>query len=343
MDDLQLLRTTRNDVGAASEEILAPGRQKLMAHIGAETTAGPTPSKAGRRTMLRRGLLVSAAAAVLVGAIVVADVVAVDGKQPVATASAAEVLDNAAAATIRTSDPVVGPGQYLKIATTAQYRTTMVDAAGKEATWLDVMTDEKYIPANRSDEWVWNRSARVPTTFFDEASKEKALADYEEMTRNGPTGELLRGVDGKFYGTPEEDVAATAASLPRDPRALLDAFYQQARGKGPSPEGEALVLMADLLRTGRVPADLRAALYKAAALIPGITIVDEQATLNGRTGIAIGRVEPKRNTRQDIIIDPDTGMLIGERQVLTAAQGPVPAGTAVGWTAIQTSVVDSAP
>jgi RNA polymerase sigma-70 factor (ECF subfamily) len=58
-----------------------------------------------------------------------------------------------------------------------------------------------------------------------------------------------------------------------------------------------LTFIGDLLRTGLVPADLRASLYKAAALIPGVTITDTQATLDGRTGIATGRVEEETNMR----------------------------------------------
>lgn len=92
-----------------------------------------------------------------------------------------------------------------------------------------------------------------------------------------------------------------------------------------------------------VPADLRAALYKAAALIPGVTVTDEQATLDGRKGIAIGRVETASHRRQDIIIDPKTGLLIGEREVLTAPEGSMPAGTATTWTAIETTISGTAP
>ena len=124
---------------------------------------------------------------------------------------------------------------------------------------------------------------------------------------------------------------------------LLAEVRRQTNGKGQSDDGEALVFIADLLRTGLVPADLRAALYKTAALIPGVSVTDDQATLDGRKGIAIGRVETTSHRRQDIIIDPTTGLLIGEREVLTEPRGLVPAGTATTWTAIETSISDAAP
>jgi len=83
-----------------------------------------------------------------------------------------------------------------------------------------------------------------------------------------------------------------------------------------SPESEAFVTIADGLRTGVVPADLRAALHKAAALIPGVTVGDRRATVDGRTGIAIGVPSPDGVVRTGIIIDPTSGLVIGEQDVL---------------------------
>ena len=122
-----------------------------------------------------------------------------------------------------------------------------------------------------------------------------------------PEGYVLRGANGAFYGPGTESSFPSPAiwtPCPRDPRLLLEDIYQKTDGKGQSVDGEALVFIADLLRTGVVPGELRAALYKAAALIPGVTVTDEQATLDGRKGIAIGRVEDFSHFRHDIIIDP---------------------------------------
>ena len=97
------------------------------------------------------------------------------------------------------------------------------------------------------------------------------------------------------------------------------------------------------MRTGVIPADLRAALYQAAALIPGVTVMDREATLDGRTGISLGMETPGYKARKELIVDPSTGHLIGEREILLEDQGSIPAGTAVSWTAVTTTVVDSAP
>ncbi|WP_307031845.1 CU044_5270 family protein [Arthrobacter globiformis] len=291
----------------------------------------------GRRSRRARAWLTAAAAAAVVATLIGGDVVGLAGWRGGATAQASDVLNSAAHTAITTSDPVVSRGQYLRIKSTNVWMTASVEADGASYQWLDTEKFDMYVPFDRSGEWVWRRSGRVPTTFFDPKAKEYVR---EQNVQAHP--ELLRAPRGEFYGP--QAFAPDMTLLPRDPYRLLNSIYKQTLGKGQSVDGEALVFIADLLRTGVVPADLRAALYKAAAMIPGVTITEGQANLAGRTGVAIGRTEASAaGQRQEIIIDPKTGQLIGEREVLTQAYGVIPAGTAVGWTAIETSVSGTAP
>lgn len=336
MDEITLLREIRdNNAGTPTDATIEAVREKLLRRI----TPPPAVSElSARRSRHRRTWLTSAAAAAVVAALIGGDVVGLAGWRGGATAQAAEVLNDAAETAIKTSDPVVNPGQYLKIQSTNVWSTQSTEADGSSYEWLDTEKSEMYIPADRSGEWVWQRSGRVPTTFFDTKSKE-----YVQKQNIQPYPELLHAANGTFYGS-SSPFAPDMSAYPRDPHRLLNSIYKQTLGKGQSVDGEALVFIADLLRTGVVPADLRAALYKAAAMIPGVTITEGQANLDGRTGVAIGRLEEgPSKTRQEIIIDPQTGMLIGERQVITQPLGAIPAGTAVTWTAVETSVSDTAP
>lgn len=343
MDELELLRKIRNDIPIAKDSVIDGGREQLLQRI----TPGAKKKRKPRRTALRIGLT-SVATLGLATALVAGNVVGLAGWRGGASAEAAEVLNSAAELTIKTSDPVVNPGQYLKIESTNLWSTEASEATAageadpnKNWIWLDTEKMSMYIPADRNDEWVWKRSGRIPTTFFDEGSKNYALSQAKSM---GDTSELLRAPKGAFYDQessfPDAD---ELAAYSRNPRVLLNGIYKSTLGSGQSIDGEALVYIADLLRTGLVPADLRAALYKAAAMIPGVTIAEDQATLDGQKGIAIGRVEDVSHLRQDIIIDPLTGQLIGERQVMTQEEYGFPAGTAIAWTTIRTTVVDSAP
>lgn len=344
MDELELLREMRKDQPVIKDSVINGGREQLLQRI----IPGAIKTRKKRRSKALRITLTSVAALGLATALVASNVMGFAGVQGNATAEAAEVLNNAAELTIKTADPVVGPGQYLKVDSTNLWLTMTgahnppdgVGAHG-ELEWLDTEKMAMYVPSDRGEEWVWERSGRIPTDFFSEDAKQFALKQAKEM---GDTSELLRGNHGAFYGAPSSFPSdQELAAYSRDPRVLLDSIHEATLGKGQSINGVALVFIADLLRTGVVPGDLRAALYKAAALIPGVTVMDNQATLDGQTGIAIGRVEGVSDMRQEIIIDPETGQLIGERSVLTEALRTIPAGTVVGWTTIRTSVVDAAP
>lgn len=337
MDELSLLHKMRAETPPASNASIANGYQKLLTR----TRATAPEAKVKRPWRVVRFGVASMAMIAVLATLVSADVVGLAGWRGAATAQAAQVLNDAAETTIQTSDPIVGPDQYLRIDSTNVWMTTSSDEFGNTRSWLDTETSSMYIPADRDGEWVWERSARVPTTFFDEETEAYALA-----TQPTDEGTVLRGEGGGFYGPPSEGVAPSEDylnSMPRDPHQLLNRIYKKTIGQGQSVDGQALVFIADLLRTGLVPADLRAALYKAAALIPGVTITEEQANLAGRTGVAIGRVEESSNIRQDIIIDTRTGLLIGEREVTLEPLDGIPAGTAITLTSIETSVSDIAP
>jgi RNA polymerase sigma-70 factor (ECF subfamily) len=257
--------------------------------------------------------------------------------------AAAAVLQDAAKATIRTSDPAVGGGQYLVVHTTAVTTINGGLADGTEGDYQSRQTDTLYIPSRQTEKWVWVRDVPSVEKTFGPASAAVAKYWIDGIKAQGDAPEVVRGIDGNFYGTENRYTPAFLASLPRDPRVLLNRIYASTLGQGQSADGEALVYIADALRSGVIPADLRAAFYEAAILIPGVTVTDRQTTLDGQTGIAIGRIEPTTKIRQDIIIDPTTGLLIGERQVSYATGTDIPAGTVVEWTAIATSVAHSIP
>lgn len=334
MDELTLLRKVRNDVADPTTEALTAGRAALFNQIN-----GTEPVQRTRRRGVRIAGISALGAGALTVVLVATNIVGLAGWRGGAEPAAAEVLQNAAVATIETSDPVVGPGQFLRVETAAVYAASVVDGA-KHGTYLTLSRDELYIPANRDDDWVWSRHPSETYETFGPTSA--ALAEEYGDANLGVEDELLQAPGGDFYGGNASGMFGGLAAFPRDPVRLLNHIYLTTAGRGSSPDGQALVFIAERLRTGVIPADLRAAFYKAAALIPGVTITENQATLDGRTGIAIGRDEGS-NDRQEIIIDPETGMYIGERRVSLSGYGQVPAGTVVAWSAVTATVVDSAP
>ena len=345
MDEMTLLQEMRSSVAPPLPATLARHRRKVLAGIGAPTktradTAHPGSAPGKTRSRI---VLLAAAAAFLTGVMVTADVVLPDRGR--VSAEAAEVLNNAAAATIRTSDPVVLPGQYLKIET-KELGTAGTVINGTQMEWEVTTGGQLYIPADREGEWVWNREDRVPSASAPEQVKEAhRLQPTVDPGSYAAMVGIFRAPGGAFsdnaytiLGAPLTDTS----DLPRDPRKLLDLAYEHTKDRK-DPDIKAFEAIVEALRTGIIPADLRAAFYQAAALIPGVEVMDNQATVDGRTGIAIGIPGPGAISRSDLVIDPATGLVIGEQVVLLQDYDGVTAGTVELWRSVRTSVVDSAP
>lgn len=352
MDELTLLRGMRNDIGSAPAATLARNRRKVMAKAGAASPAhAEAPGRAAESTVrpfkLRRRLVLASAAAVfLVGVMVAADVVL--PSRPGATAEAVEVLDDAAAATLQTSDPLVSPGQYLKIDTLELTGSSLMGDDGRQLSWQETTAAQMYVPADPEGEWVWNREDRFPIESASPEAKAAAAMLRNSRRKEGPG--LIVGIHrapaGAFYGQAQTILGAPltdTSELPRDPHKLLDHIYDFTKGQGKTPDLRAFGAIAESLRTGVVPADLRASFFQAAALIPGVAVADRQATVDGREGIAVGITTPDGGGRNDLIFDPSTGLMIGERWVLLKDFPDAPAGTVESWSSVRTSVVDSAP
>lgn len=104
------------------------------------------------------------------------------------------------------------------------------------------------------------------------------------------------------------------AGLPTDPQTLLAMIYDQEAGHGPDPDSEAFTTIGDLLRDSVPPPAVSAALYRAAALIPGVQLVPDAVDAAGRHGVAVSRTS--QATRYEWIFDRTSLQLIGQREVL---------------------------
>jgi hypothetical protein len=118
-----------------------------------------------------------------------------------------------------------------------------------------------------------------------------------------------------------------------DPNVLYDQLCQRARGHGPSTDAEML-LVGDLLRETAAPPRLRAALYRVAARIPGVTLRGDVTDPAGRRGVALARTTNGSGLleRTELIVDPQSSKLLGEREVLVERVDWVDAapGTVIG-------------
>jgi hypothetical protein len=198
---------------------------------------------------------------------------------------------------------------------------------------------EVWVPADRGAEWLRRETDTGERTWLVGTEADGRAAGLGFI----PPPTELRGRCGDWYPEPgrdscarlgdwQEPTDAFVAEMPRDPRALFDLLRKQTMGRGNDPDLEILVYVTDALRGGLLPADLRAALYRALALLPELTITERTATLDGRTGTALGITAAGRT--EEIVIDPRTGDFLGERARLTEPMDGMRPGTVTRSTSI---------
>ena len=160
MDELTLLRRVHEDVAEPTPEALGRGRTALFGRVAAPTAAH------NRRRGIRIAGLGAIGAGVVVTALVLTNVLGFAGWRGGADPAAADALHAAALAAIQNTDPVVAPGQYLLVHTTAVNLAQTGDDEGNTASLLFEATDDLYIPADRDDDWIWARQPSTPFKTF---------------------------------------------------------------------------------------------------------------------------------------------------------------------------------
>lgn len=287
----------------------------------------------------------SAAAAAAVVAVLAATALHRDGSPPPgAMAEVAQTLNAAADVEIRTVDVAVPPGQFRYIATHAFHLESHQPSDGRLYIARTGSRAEVWVPADREAEWLRRETDTGERVWLVGTAQSSRKAGLEQAVR--PPTEL-RARCGDWYEDPcdrdgdwQSPNDEFVADLPRDPRELFDLLRDETDGKGNDPDQEVLVYVADAMRSGLLPADLRAALYRALAMLPGLIITERTATLDGRTGTAYGIAAA--GTIQEIVIDPATGDFIGERKRLSAPMDGMRPGTLIESTSVRYGISPAA-
>lgn len=335
-DELDRALATLGAGGAPDERAFGRAKAELLAAAGAGVPqVRPVVPDRPRR---RRGRWAAAVATV---AAIVATVLVVQVVRDDALPSAAAERLNAAADNINTVDEPLGPGQYRYVATHAWWMRNI----GKDFTYLAENLIETWVPADETQPWL-SRSeatgARKWVVGTEEGARAEGLPvdeDEPRVEQQAPCGDWSAEDERRKVCTREgswqSPDAEFLASLPRDPDQLYDRLRDDVGDRG---EAHVVTYVADVLRSGLVPADLRAALYRALGKVPGLEITEEIANLDGQKGTAFGIVDDGQ--RHDVIIAPATGQFIGERQISTEDFEYLPRGALMGYTSVTTTVVD---
>jgi hypothetical protein len=261
--------------------------------------------------------------------------------------SAAGALEDAASK-IKTVDQPLAPGQYRLITEHGTYARGMIvgPSTDKGGTWAVELTSKTWIPADVTKEWLNRRTKDGEVKWLGgnvpQSEVPFRLDDTDTGERRGACGDFFPNARPKKVcgSTTDWDSPAFYASLPRDPAALYDWLRSSTSQRGSAPVS-MFTLATEILRAGQMPADLRAAWYRAIAKIDGVVLTSEKVTVDGRTGVGITMMDKRE--RLELVISPETGDFIGERNVAGPEHSNpwIPEGTVLKAVSITTTVVDS--
>jgi len=340
-DELDQALAALQPAAEPDERAFGRARTELLLAAGAPapSVADEPPVRSRRRWGWWAGA--SATVAAVVAAVLVVQTVQFGDNMP--SAAAVEGL-NSAADKVNSVDEPLGPGQYRYIATHAWWMSSM-----DKYSYLAENLLETWVPADEKQDWLWRRDVTGARKWVSGTEAEAKAAGWTSVDEPGwpegewraPCGDWFATDEGKkpcaTPGTWQTPNAEFMASLPRDPDQLYDRLRKDTAGRGNDENMEMLVYVADMLRSGLVPADLRAALYRTLAKVPGLEITEQVANLDGQKGTSYGI--SAGGERHDVIIDPATGQFIGERQIVEEGYENVPPGTVTEYTSVTTAVV----
>lgn len=320
-DDLERLRRFRADEPPPSQEAISSAREHLAALIAsapAAPTLGrrPRPTRSRTTRWWRRPAIFISLAAACAAALVLA--IATNSPFPTpALAAQLQRLANIAAG----QSPVTAPpnGHYLYV-DSLQANQDIAAGNGTSCTALVPERRQLWIGANGAGRLLeTTRPASFPT------ARDRAICQQMHATPRAGTSDL--------WFAPRCFSLGLGSQLPpgsfKNPARLL-ADMRKLDG-GPKSPAEDFVHIGDVLRESDDSPALRAAIYRAAATIPGVKLLGPTPDHLGRRGVGIGY--PGHGAIHELIFNPHTSALLGEQTINTTT------GQTLDWAAYLTSQI----
>ncbi|MFI9326145.1 CU044_5270 family protein [Kitasatospora sp. NPDC052868] len=224
------------------------------------------------------------------------------------------------AAAVRTQGiPEPKPGQFIYIKSKVSYLSYSQNADTNESrTWVQ--------PLHQREIW---KSADALNGWLDEPG-------YQDeggigLGNDNPHSKPVNGKD-----IPGEALALSYNWLkaqPTDPDQLLKTIYTTAGGPRDRDQ-QAFETIKSIINEQLVPGPNAAALYQAAAKIPGVVVVQNSQDAAGRTGLALARLDEQTGERIELVFDRTTFTYLGSRGVQIKQVNNIKPGTVTERTAV---------
>jgi hypothetical protein len=275
---------------APAERDLPAGRQHtLKEHLISELRLAGSPP-AGRPATRRRHkpaiVIAAAGAAALAAAIVLA---LLPGNTPASSPAAARLLAEIAATAAAQPSPPVRDSQFWYI---KSWVANLVCDGG---------SGNNCVLEKPQETQIWQSVSNLCVTGL-----------LRQNGQNTPLKFSSNYLHCPYRGGVHDPTYRFLQSLPTDPHALLNLIERQMQGQLPRPE-EAFTTIGDMLGGAIAPPPVSAALYRAAALIPGVTVIGDATDAIGRHGVAVAYTF--RGIRTEWIFSKKTFRYLGNRDV----------------------------
>ncbi|MEV5767792.1 CU044_5270 family protein [Micromonospora sp. NPDC052213] len=271
MDDLRLLQQIGQETPPATPEQLASARGRLLAAMTATSPAPTTIRRSNRRSwrLVLSGMVAAGVAAAVTSVVVLAPD-QFGGDAPVARADASHVLRNAAAVSLRMPDLTPRSDQLI-------YQRTQNRQSTRES-WMSV--------DGTRDGLVRETSAAGTTETVIPGCRNGRMAAVKG-------GQVVPGRTEQC--TPEP---AYRSDLPTDAAAMRTylAGHRSGEAGDVNAAGKDVLFLAE----SYLRPQTRAALYEAAAAVPGLRAVENVTDGAGRPGIGIAW--PSTNGAEQMVL-----------------------------------------
>ena len=269
-------------------------------------------------------------------------------------ASTLTLLDKVASAAAAQPATAMGPGQYFYVKTESLYEGVPGETTfNAQSTTHPLSVAEEWIPQGPGKESLSKVSgynstaANAPKNSFSTtvgaAAQPASSSTVGEAAATPDSSSTVAGsaatpASGSSNPNTTVDLLfptyAYLQSLPTNPQQLLDVVAKQAKWDGNSSSASEFELIGQLEAGAVLPPQTAAALYRAAALIPGVTLVPDATDALGRHGVGISITDQVNGVRLTWIFSTSTYQYLGERDDQAATTASAPKGKLIGLSAI---------
>jgi hypothetical protein len=240
-----------------------------------------------------------------------------EGHVAPAPATAAEALKRAAQVAEHSDGPgIPNDDQYFYVASEGTELTTAAPTSDPNDSYSYLFTKRREIWLSVSRQGLLRQAQVGGVRWLSPRDRENWVRSGSQDTGDGGgSDEMAMGGIGHYFIGDEKFTTQQLRDFDPTPQELFDRLRSRVGDRGQSRNGEVFVEIADALREAPQTPQLRATLYRALALVPGVELLGDVKDRLGRDAVGVAYTE-HTGMRQELLFDPQTAEVLNEREVV---------------------------